>query len=77
MRIGHGFDAHRFCEGDAVVIGGVQIPHDRGLAAHSDGDVLIHAICRWLPKPAHKWRRNQPGVFFLSRYQRRQVTAGG
>ena len=45
MRIGHGFDAHRFCEGDAVVIGGVQIPHDRGMAAHSDGDVLIHAIC--------------------------------
>jgi len=34
-------------------------------------------LCRWLPKPAHKWRRNQPGVFFLSRYQRRQVTAGG
>ena len=45
MRIGHGYDAHRFCEGDAVVIGGVRIPHDRGLAAHSDGDVLLHAVC--------------------------------
>lgn len=45
MRIGHGFDAHRFCDGDQVVIGGVRIPHDRGLEAHSDGDVLIHALC--------------------------------
>jgi 2-C-methyl-D-erythritol 2,4-cyclodiphosphate synthase len=45
MRIGHGFDAHRFGEGDQVTIGGVTIPHERGLVAHSDGDVLIHAIC--------------------------------
>jgi len=45
MRIGHGFDAHRFCDGDHVVIGGVRIPHGQGLAAHSDGDVLIHALC--------------------------------
>lgn len=45
MRIGHGFDAHRFCDGEHVVIGGVRIPHDHGMAAHSDGDVLIHAIC--------------------------------
>ena len=45
MRIGHGFDAHRFCEGDHLIIGGVRIAHDRGLLAHSDGDVLIHAIC--------------------------------
>lgn len=45
MRIGHGFDAHRFCAGDAVVIGGVRIPHDKAMLAHSDGDVLIHAIC--------------------------------
>ncbi len=45
MRIGHGFDAHRFCTGDHVVIGGVRIVHDRGLEAHSDGDVLIHAVC--------------------------------
>ena len=45
MRIGHGFDAHRFCDGDHVMLGGVRILHDRGLEAHSDGDVLIHAIC--------------------------------
>jgi 2-C-methyl-D-erythritol 2,4-cyclodiphosphate synthase len=45
MRIGHGFDAHRFCEGDHVVIGGERIAHSQGLEAHSDGDVLIHAIC--------------------------------
>ena len=45
MRIGHGFDAHRFCEGDHVVIGGVRIPHSHGMLAHSDGDVLIHAVC--------------------------------
>jgi 2-C-methyl-D-erythritol 2,4-cyclodiphosphate synthase len=45
MRIGHGFDAHRFGSGDHVVIGGVHIPYSRGLVAHSDGDVLVHAIC--------------------------------
>ena len=45
MRIGHGFDAHRFGAGDHVVIGGVRIAHDQGLVAHSDGDVLIHALC--------------------------------
>ena len=45
MRIGHGFDAHRFCESDHVIIGGVRIPFERGMLAHSDGDVLIHAIC--------------------------------
>lgn len=45
MRIGQGFDAHRFSDGDHVMLGGVRIPHERGLAAHSDGDVLLHAIC--------------------------------
>jgi 2-C-methyl-D-erythritol 2,4-cyclodiphosphate synthase len=45
MRIGQGFDAHRFREGDHVMLGGVRVPHDRGLAAHSDGDVLLHAVC--------------------------------
>ena len=45
MRIGHGFDVHRFGPGSAVVLGGVRIPHTRGLVAHSDGDVLIHALC--------------------------------
>lgn len=45
MRIGHGFDVHAFGEGDFVTLGGVRIPHDRGLVAHSDGDVLLHALC--------------------------------
>jgi 2-C-methyl-D-erythritol 2,4-cyclodiphosphate synthase len=45
MRIGHGFDAHRFGPGDHVTLGGVRIPHTQGLVAHSDGDVLIHALC--------------------------------
>ena len=45
MRIGQGYDAHRFQAGDSVVLGGVTIPFDQGLAAHSDGDVLLHAIC--------------------------------
>ena len=45
MRIGHGYDVHRFGPGDALVLGGVTIAHSRGLLAHSDGDVLIHAIC--------------------------------
>lgn len=45
MRIGHGFDAHRFGAGSHVTIGGVRIPHEKGLEAHSDGDVLVHAIC--------------------------------
>ena len=44
MRIGHGYDVHRFGEGDSVVLGGVRIAHDRGLQAHSDGDVLLHAV---------------------------------
>lgn len=45
MRIGHGFDAHRCGDGDHVVIGGVRIPYSHGLVAHSDGDVLVHALC--------------------------------
>lgn len=44
LRIGHGFDVHRFGDGDHLVIGGVAIPFDRGFVAHSDGDVLLHAI---------------------------------
>ncbi len=43
-RIGHGFDAHQLAEGYELVLGGVQIPYARGLAGHSDGDVLLHAI---------------------------------
>ena len=45
MRIGHGYDAHHFESGRPLVLGGVTIPNVDGLAAHSDGDVLIHAVC--------------------------------
>lgn len=45
LRIGHGYDVHAFAEGRRLVLGGVEIPHDRGLMGHSDADVLIHAIC--------------------------------
>jgi len=45
MRVGHGYDAHRFAEGRRLVLGGVNVPGERGLAAHSDGDVAIHALC--------------------------------
>ena len=45
MRIGHGYDVHKFEAGDHLVIGGVKIPYDYGMEAHSDGDVLIHAVC--------------------------------
>ena len=45
MRIGHGYDVHRFCEGDFIIIGGVKIEYNKSLLAHSDGDVLVHAIC--------------------------------
>lgn len=44
MRIGQGFDVHAFCEGDHVTLGGVRIPFSHGLKAHSDGDVLLHAL---------------------------------
>lgn len=44
MRIGHGFDVHRFGPGDHLVIGGLTLPFDAGFVAHSDGDVLLHAI---------------------------------
>jgi len=44
-RIGHGYDVHRFGEGDFIVMGGMKIPHHSACIAHSDGDVLIHALC--------------------------------
>lgn len=45
MRVGFGYDAHRFAAGRPLVLAGVTVPHDQGLAAHSDGDVAIHALC--------------------------------
>jgi 2-C-methyl-D-erythritol 2,4-cyclodiphosphate synthase len=45
IRIGHGYDVHAFKAGDHIVLGGVRIAHDKAFKAHSDGDVLIHALC--------------------------------
>lgn len=45
IRVGSGFDVHAFGSGDHVMLGGVRIPHEAGVIAHSDGDVLLHALC--------------------------------
>ena len=45
IRIGHGFDVHAFSDGDHVMLGGVRVAHERGVLAHSDGDVALHALC--------------------------------
>ncbi|NOQ76783.1 MAG: 2-C-methyl-D-erythritol 2,4-cyclodiphosphate synthase [Methylococcaceae bacterium] len=55
MRIGHGYDVHKFSDDSPLVIGGVNVPHTHGLEAHSDGDVLIHAICDALLGAAGLW----------------------
>ena len=44
MRIGHGYDVHRLSEGRKLILGGTEIPHEKGLLGHSDADVLVHAI---------------------------------
>jgi 2-C-methyl-D-erythritol 2,4-cyclodiphosphate synthase len=69
LRIGHGLDAHRLVEGRPLMLGGIHVPHDRGLAGHSDGDALAHALCdallgaaglgdmgRHFPSNAERWR---------------------
>jgi 2-C-methyl-D-erythritol 2,4-cyclodiphosphate synthase len=45
MRIGHGYDVHRFCDGRPLFLGGINIPFEQGLLGHSDADVLLHAVC--------------------------------
>lgn len=75
-RVGQGFDAHRLAAGRPLRLGGVEIPHERGLAGHSDGDVLLHAIARALlgalgagdlgqhfPSSDARWRGAESGVF--------------
>jgi len=76
MRIGQGFDVHAFGDGDHVVLGGVRIAHARGVVAHSDGDVVIHALCdailgalalgdivRHFPPSDPKWRGADSRLF--------------
>jgi 2-C-methyl-D-erythritol 2,4-cyclodiphosphate synthase len=77
MRIGQGLDAHRLVEGRPLMLGGVRIPHSRGLAGHSDGDAVVHALCdallgaagcgdmgRHFPSSEMRWR-DAPSVDFL------------
>ncbi len=45
MRVGFGVDVHAFGPGDSVMLGGVRVPHSQGVVAHSDGDVVLHALC--------------------------------
>ena len=45
MRIGQGYDAHKFKESGKLILGGVEVPYEKGMEAHSDGDVVIHALC--------------------------------
>jgi 2-C-methyl-D-erythritol 2,4-cyclodiphosphate synthase len=75
-RVGQGFDAHRLAQGRPLWLGGVEIPHAQGLAGHSDGDVLLHAIARALlgalaagdlgqhfPSSDERWRGAASSVF--------------
>ncbi len=77
LRIGHGVDAHRLVAGRPLVLGCIAIPHERGLAGHSDGDVVVHALCDALlgaaglgdmgthfPSSDERWR-GTPGADFL------------
>ena len=77
LRIGHGLDAHRLVEGRPLMLGGVHVPHQRGLAGHSDGDAVAHALGdallgaaglgdmgRHFPSTAERWR-DAPGVELL------------
>lgn len=76
MRIGQGFDVHTFGEGDHVMLGGVRVPFNRGVVAHSDGDVVIHALCdaifgalalgdigRHFPPSQEQWRNASSRIF--------------
>ncbi len=77
LRIGHGVDAHRLVTGRPLILGCVDIPHERGLAGHSDGDVVVHALCdallgaagqgdmgRHFPSTDERWR-DTAGADFL------------
>ena len=63
MRIGHGYDVHRLVEGRKLILGGVDIPWEKGLLGHSDADVLTHAIMDALsasPRPGTGWATSTP-----------------
>ena len=76
LRVGTGYDVHAFTDGDHVMLAGVRIPHNRGVRAYSDGDVIIHALCdallgaaglgdigRHFPDSDARWRGAASRVF--------------
>ncbi len=88
IRIGKGFDVHALVEGRPLIIGGVEIPHEKGLLGHSDADVLMHAICDSLlgaanlgdiglhfPPGDETWR-DQPSARFLQQAEELLAQAG-
>jgi 2-C-methyl-D-erythritol 2,4-cyclodiphosphate synthase len=88
MRIGYGFDSHEFSFGVPLIIGGVKIPHDKGLAGHSDGDVLLHAITdallgavaagdigSFFPPSDPKWKGADSAIFLAEALK--QIVAKG
>src|SRR5512135_2988266 len=88
MRIGYGWDSHEFAPGVPLKIGGVTLPHDKGLAGHSDGDVLLHAVTdallgaiaagdigTYFPPSDPKWKGADSAVF-LEEATRRVAEAG-
>jgi 2-C-methyl-D-erythritol 2,4-cyclodiphosphate synthase len=88
LRIGYGFDSHEFSAGVPLMIGGVKIPHDKGLAGHSDGDVLLHAITdallgaiaagdigSFFPPSDPKWKGADSSIF-LAEALKQVKTAG-
>jgi len=88
LRIGHGFDAHRLVAGRPLRLGGVEVPHGRGLEGHSDGDCVLHAVCdallgaagegdmgRHFPSRDPRWRGVESRVFLEE--VRRLVDAAG
>ena len=88
MRIGYGWDSHEFKPGVPLMIGGVKLPHDQGLAGHSDGDVLLHAITdallgavaagdigSYFPPSDAKWKNADSAIFLAEALK--QVRAGG
>jgi len=82
MRIGQGYDVHAFGPGDHVMLGGVRVPHTHGVVAHSDGDVVIHALCdallgslalgdigRHFPPNDERWRSADSRTFLRATRQ--------
>ncbi len=87
-RLGTGFDVHAFTDGNHVWLGGVQLPHSRGVLAHSDGDVILHALTdalfgalaegdigRWFPPSEERWRGADSALFL--RHAAERIAARG